>query len=458
MFKVLKSLGLLLGLSVLACVPRSSFWAYYNSFYNCQRNFEIGEKLHKKGRDSEAKQYYQKAVEKGSRILKYYPNSVYMDDALFIIGVSHLRMDDMSRAQKKFEELLTYYPSSPYAPKARLYLGKAYLENGRFSDAVDQLTTAVQRDPSLESEALIYKAEALLGAGRPKEAVEAINVFMEKYPKDHNRKQAFFVGAKAAKEAGMFQKAAGFLEELLGGYLSQEDRAQAQILLGDIYYEAGEYQKAEEVYAGIDLDPNSELVWPLFIKRGMTAHAMGKHEQAISFYNNVVQNGSYEHKAEANYRMGLVYESLDSLDRASEFYEAAGKATGKTYPLLARRRLDALREWKSLADSSSVQARYRFAEISYLYLKRYDQALNIFHDIVKEHPDTDYAPKSLYALMIYHMKVDHDTLSADSSFSLLQSRYPKTVYADQARRFFGDLFSKGRDNEESTPGQEPVSP
>ncbi|MGB9590715.1 MAG: tetratricopeptide repeat protein, partial [Candidatus Hydrothermia bacterium] len=101
---------ILLGLLALSCLPKQSFWAYYNSFYNCQKNFGKAEGLYRKGKSSEANQYYRKAIEKGSRILKYYPRSAYVDDALFIIGVSHLRMDDVAKAQRKFEELLLYYP------------------------------------------------------------------------------------------------------------------------------------------------------------------------------------------------------------------------------------------------------------------------------------------------------------------------------------------------------------
>ncbi|MEO0180770.1 MAG: tetratricopeptide repeat protein [candidate division WOR-3 bacterium] len=432
-----------LGILALSCIPRHSFWAYYNSFYNCEKNFKKAESLYKKGRPGEARQYYQKAIEKGSRVLKYYPRSIYVDDALFIIGVSHLRMDDVAKAQKKFEELLLYYPASPFAARAHLYLGKAYLESGRNRDAVEQLSRAVARDPKLESEAMVFRAEALLGAGEPSEAVKVISDFMARYPKSPYRKEAYLVGARAAKESGRYEEGAGFLRELLSGFLTDSERVEINILLGDIYYAAGDYEKAAGIYNSVDLAPGSTLQWPLLIKKGLAAEGMGKTDEALSFYKAVTDGGSYEFKAEAYYRMGIIYEGADSLSVAQGFYAEAGKLTGGKYPILARRRLDALREWEALRDSSSVSGRYRYAEVSYLYLKRYEEAIAIFAEIAEQYPKTDYAPKSIYALMHYYLRVKADTIAARAQYARLQEKYPQTLYAREARRLFGDVLGTG---------------
>ncbi len=444
---------LLLSLLAISCLPKQSFWAYYNSFYNCQKNFNKAESLYKKGKSSEASQYYRKAIEKGSRILKYHPRSAYVDDALFIIGVSHLRMNDVTKAQRKFEELLLYYPASPFAARAHLYLGKAYLESGRYRDAADQLSKAVVKDPKLESEAMIFRAEALLGAGEPGEAVKVISEFMKKYPKSPYKKEAYLVGAKAAKGSGKYEEGAGFLKDLLSGFLTDSERVEIKMLLGDIYYEAGDYAGASAIYASVDLAPGSSLMWPLLIKKGLAAEGLGKTDDAISFYKSVTDGGGYEFRAEAYYRMGLIYESKDSLSAAQEFYAEAGKLTQGNYPILARRRLDALREWETLKDSSSVTARYRYAEVSYLYLKRYDEAVAIFSEIAEKYPKTDYAPKSIYALMHYNLRVKSDTVAAQSHYAKLQEKYPKTLYASEAKRLFGDVLGTDAGPGKPNPGQ-----
>jgi len=444
---------LLLGLLALSCLPRQSFWAYYNSFYNCQKNFNKAESLYRKGKSSEARQYYQKAIEKGSRILKYHPRSAYVDDALFILGVSHLRMDDVTKAQRKFEELLMYYPASPFAARSHLYLGKAYLECGRYRDAVDQLSKAVAKDPKLESEAMVFRAEALLGAGEPAEAVKVIAEFMEKYPKSPHKKEAYLVGARAAKESGRYDEGAGFLKELLSGFLTDSERVDVKMLLGDIYYAAGDYAGAAGIYGSVDLAPGSSLMWPLLIKKGLAAEGLGRTDEALSFYRSVTENGGYEFKAEAYYRMGLIYEGIDSLSVAQELYAEAGKVTQGNYPILARRRLDALREWEALKDSSSVTGRYRYAEVSYLYLRRYDEATAIFAEIADKYPRTDYAPKSIYALMHYNLKVKADTLAARDQYSRLQEKFPQTLYAKEARRLFGDVLQSDTGPGNPGPGQ-----
>ncbi|MGC8894216.1 MAG: tetratricopeptide repeat protein [candidate division WOR-3 bacterium] len=444
---------ILLGLLALSCLPKQSFWAYYNSFYNCQKNFGKAEGLYRKGKSSEANQYYRKAIEKGSRILKYYPRSAYVDDALFIIGVSHLRMDDVAKAQRKFEELLLYYPASPFAARTHLYLGKAYLESGRYRDALDQLSKAVAKDPKLESEAMVFKAEALLGAGEPSEAVKVISEFMKKYPKSPHKKEAYLVGAKAAKGSGRYDDGAAFLRELLSGFLTDSERVEVKILLGDIYYAAGDYSEAAAIYGSVDLAPGSPLIWPLLIKKGLAAEGLGRTDEAISFYKSVTEGGGYEFRAEAYYRMGLIYEGADSFSLAQELYSEAGKLTQGNYPILARRRLDALREWETLKDSSSVAKRYRYAEVSYLYLKRYDEASAIFAEIAEKYPKTDYAPKSMYALMHYQLRVRADTAAAREQYARLQEKYPKTLYSAEARRLFGDVLGTSAGSGNPNPGQ-----
>ncbi|MGB9590878.1 MAG: tetratricopeptide repeat protein, partial [Candidatus Hydrothermia bacterium] len=103
--------------------------------------------------------------------------------------------------------------------------------------------------------------------------------------------------------------------------------------------------------------------------------------------------------------------------------------------------------------SSSVAKRYRYAEVSYLYLKRYDEASAIFAEIAEKYPKTDYAPKSMYALMHYQLRVRADTAAAREQYARLQEKYPKTLYSAEARRLFGDVLGTSAGSGNPNPGQ-----
>jgi len=432
----------------LACVRNPDFWVRYNTFYNCERAFKKAEDLYKKGKEQEAKEHYQKAIEKGSKILKYHPTSSYVDDALYIVGVAHLRVGDAVRAQRKFQELIRYFPTSPYAAEAHLYLAKAYLDANKPREALAELTEAVARNPRLEPRALLYKAQALVRAGEPAEAVKAIEELLRKYPRSENKVEALLAGAEAAKEAGLYEKGVRFLEEVLKEYMGLEERKRAQVLLGDIYLAWGKHAEALEAYESLDLEPGDTLWWPLELRKGRAKEGLGDAEAAKALYRKVAEEARRaELRAEAHYWLGRLLERQDSVSAAKEAYEKAVKGEGE-FAAKAARRLQALRSWEELADSTSVWALYRKAEIAWLYLDKPELADSLWR-VVAEKAKGDYAPKALYALAYTRLWAG-DTAGAKPFYEELLKNYGGTIYARYARLYLGTRL--GRDSLPEAPG------
>ncbi|MEO0140699.1 MAG: hypothetical protein ABIM88_04025 [candidate division WOR-3 bacterium] len=71
------------------------------------------------------------------------------------------------------------------------------------------------------------------------------------------------------------------------------------------------------------------------------------------------------------------------------------------------------------------------------------EAIAIFAEIAEQYAKTDYAPKSIYALMHYYLRVKADTIAARAQYARLQEKYPQTLYAREARRLFGDVLGTG---------------
>lgn len=142
--------------------------AYYNTFYNATKFYKDGEKERKKrektqvvelsaeeeeqlkktgrsgseerGRASQQEmQQYQQAIERASRVLEYFPESRWVDDALMLLGRCFYYRRDFKKADRKFDELLQLYPNSDFIPEARLLKAKTYIGMEDYDTAEKQL-------------------------------------------------------------------------------------------------------------------------------------------------------------------------------------------------------------------------------------------------------------------------------------------------------------------------------
>ena len=125
--------------------------AYYNTFYNAKQFYkkaenkrkdrektqvvelspEEQERLRKSGfgrgsevnkASTEEMQNYQRAIEKSSKVLEFYPTSKYIDDAIMLLGKCFFYRSEYSKALRKFEELISLYPKSEFISESKLFI------------------------------------------------------------------------------------------------------------------------------------------------------------------------------------------------------------------------------------------------------------------------------------------------------------------------------------------------
>jgi len=128
--------------------------AYFNTYYNAQRLFNDAEdEVFKSRRDyfergqttkafvvpSSARQKFQTSIEKNSRVLSFYADSKWVDDALLMIGKAYFYMDDDVRAERKFQELAVQFPQSEVIFESQLWLGKSLMRQKKYSEGIKQL-------------------------------------------------------------------------------------------------------------------------------------------------------------------------------------------------------------------------------------------------------------------------------------------------------------------------------
>ena len=91
---------------------------YFNTFYNAEISFKKALKIIEESPiiddeiPSQAKKLLGEAVENSKLILKEYPESKYIDDAIFIIAKASFLRDEVAIAESHFNLLLRDYPES----------------------------------------------------------------------------------------------------------------------------------------------------------------------------------------------------------------------------------------------------------------------------------------------------------------------------------------------------------
>ena len=181
--------SVLVGGVLAAVLSLGAGCAYFNLFYNAEEAFEEGEYL---GRDvdprdrptSQQRTQYQRAIRKAELLLEEYPESGLVDDALFLMGKSHLRLGNWSDALRNLDNLLANFPGSEYVEEAMYLKGRAHLGRGEEQTGLDWFARLRESYPEgrFAAEALFRLGDAYVEDGRIDRAIEVYQQFLERYP------------------------------------------------------------------------------------------------------------------------------------------------------------------------------------------------------------------------------------------------------------------------------------
>ncbi len=345
-----------------AIILVASGCAYYNTFFNTKKFFDEAEKARieeekkkatrvgsnrtlqtreqrqqSRSRVSSAvKGKYNKAIEKASRLLEFYPESKYVDDALLILGKSFYYRDEYRKARRKFEELINNFPESEFIPEARLWLGKVHTELRDYATAEqnfkDILATKSKRDIRDEAQFLLgglylHKQDYFSAANEFKVAAQNAN-------DKKIRCEAFYQLGKCHMQLKNFTEAAKAFEMSKKYSPDTATEYRAQFHAGLAYKALGQYETAIKIYTDLLGDFNNEENWPdCKLEIADCLNKMGDVDNAIGWYVSIPEDhkNARQANARAYYNLGLIYQ-LDKADfkQAKEYFDEAVKLAGRT--------------------------------------------------------------------------------------------------------------------------------
>jgi tetratricopeptide (TPR) repeat protein len=289
---------------------------------------------------------------------------------------------DVTRAISLYEQLLKLQPNSV---AVRSELGVALVHQGRYSEAVEQYREALRREPenatvklnlalawykqaafdkaAVELESLRVKqpnnpqslhllADCYLRLGRNAEVITLLQPVREISPND--LAVAYALGTALIREKQISQA-----EVVLDPILRKKDSPEANLLMGEAQFEAGDYERAERsLRTSVEVNPQVAEAWSLYGR--MLLHKEDK-QGAVDAFQHALRLDPTDFGA--NLYMGSV---LRSEGKSEEAMAYAGKAIQ-------------LRP-------SSPEARFEVAALN-ARLGKLDQARTQFEDLERDWPE-----------------------------------------------------------------------
>jgi len=432
--------------------------AYFNTFYLAKKNFNDAERQRLRDNGivkSNTKNMYKEAIEWSSEILTKYTNSRYVDDSLYIIGISHYYQNEYLKARTKFDELLRVFPESEFVSNALYYKAKCLIELDLNDDALTILSDLLNsQNSSVNGLAGLSIAEIYLNNEEWDELSNASQKVIDINPKVEELVKAIFYKAEAFYQLELYEECTETLQELSGIKIGPELRFSVNSRNALAKAKLGEYEEAMTFLESMENKGEFSNYAPrIRFEIGNIYELKGDDELAIDTYRKLA--GDFPDSLAAKegwYSIGkLLIKDLSKTLEAKEAFDMVRKGGAKTTePWFVEAQIKSaqidsmiarIEEIEEIENDplALVRARFSLAEIYTYSFDRPDSALTQYRLILEDAPDTEFAVKSDYFLSINELQ-NEEKYSEEAEKSLMMKiveKYPESEFAQKLKVITG---------------------
>lgn len=215
------------------------------------------------------------------------------DKAHYRIGWCHWLRDDYEDAVKEFDILIRDYPKSDLMGDALFQSAQSHARLGERDKAIELFKRLVEEDRfrqfDLRPEALVGLGEALVGASRPEEAIRYLTIVTSRHADSVAADKAFFLKGRALYDQQQYDEALESFEEVTRRTKS-DVAAEAQFYIGQVYQAREDLREALKAYLRvIAIYPDAEdWVAAAYYESGRCHEALQEWGEAREAYREVV--------------------------------------------------------------------------------------------------------------------------------------------------------------------------
>jgi len=442
---------------VLIVTALASGCVYYNTFYNAESQFALGEttrlvaesKPDDERLKNQALQHYDTAIRKASIILAHHSDSKWVDDSLLLIGKASFwlgKYEGDDGALLKFHELYDNFPESPLVLEARYWEGRSLTKAGKLDEARKVLREIGSGDDAtFASLALLALAELEVEAGQYAAAVDEFERLLEgRQPSKATRASIWKSYGDALLRQGHPSEALSAYSEVLQSAPDSRTDYETRLQIGATQELREEFDEALETYAEILKAKRFRIYDPeIRLKEAHVIRLLGDFDRAVELYQKAIElYPKSVYSAKAYYELGMI----EQMDRgnpalAEELFENARdeKRNTPVSDLAEQRRRDLgdLAGYRESAGDSTqaIEPLFNMAELFLFNVGQIDSALVMYRRALALAPDSSaYAPKALFAIGTIQADSLEQADSAAVTFEALVERFPTSSYGIEARR------------------------
>ncbi|EOZ99095.1 hypothetical protein A33Q_0803 [Indibacter alkaliphilus LW1] len=320
------------------------------------------------------------AIQQMNMVINNYPNSLYLEDAIF--QKSQINMEEMRYADARdgFGRLISTRPNSPFMPFALEGRAVANFSLQNYNETINDYKRILENHPnSTNSEsALVGLQEALAIEGRSAEFSQYLSRYRGANPDNKSLQNLEFEAAKALYFDNSWQQAIQAFETYLRNYPQAANRSEAVFFIAESHYRVGRKDLALENFYRIEKERESPQRIRAVQRIAAIEMENNNYGRALPFLREASKNARNQIEEYEAFR-GLMRahfetETYDSSAHYADRVIALGNVTGDAVP-----------------EAMLVKGK------SKLKTKNSDQAEQVFRALIDEYK-TIHGAEALYLL------------------------------------------------------------
>lgn len=231
-------------------------------------------------------------------VIRNYPRSSYMDDALYQRAQLNFEKGNFSKAISGFSEMISKKPNSQYIPYAYMRRGAAHYNLQEYDDAISDYKAVIDKYPthSVASEVILSLQNVLSVQGRSGEFDKYLASYKQANPNGQGVEALEFETASNQYYNLEYEKAIQGFQNYIRSYPDNAKVNDAQFLIAESFYRLGKTDQAIPVYESLAGQKNFaqynrviERLADLESAAGATKKSMDRYYQLAAIAGNKKQ-------------------------------------------------------------------------------------------------------------------------------------------------------------------------
>jgi len=348
--------------------------------------------------------------------------------AYYVLGKALMGMKEYEGAIEAFTEVVGGTEEGRLRQSAIYGRGVAYFSLGKYRQAQEDFSLLLEsEDVKIRYSSRKLLGMALIRQGKERDAIGHIEELISLTSDPYAKAEYMLLLSELLYGAGDYEKMIEICEEII--HMGLGDRKtelpyylneKAYFLLGEGYSKLGDYDMAARTYAeGLKKYPDGYYSGDMLFGLAFSHFQCGRmYDAAICFERFLSEHPDDANSPYAKYYLGYAFFNQSVFDRAAETFADLGLK----FPKL----------------EISPDALFRAGE-SYFNLGKFELALDFYRKVVEGYPRSPQADDALYSMAWAFLEEGKDDKAVEC-FERLLREFPESEFCPYARFSLGDYY------------------